>query len=54
MLVSFCANLQQKTRFRSDGKMLIEEIELMIDKYNCRHFRFLDDNVIIDKKDLKS
>ena len=46
---AFCANLQQKTRFRS-AENVIEEIELMIDKYNCRHFRFLDDNVIIDKK----
>jgi radical SAM superfamily enzyme YgiQ (UPF0313 family) len=46
---SFCANMQQKTRFRSADNV-IEEIELMMDKYNCRHFRFLDDNAIIDKK----
>jgi len=46
---SFCANMQQKTRFRSADNV-VEEIELMMDKYNCRHFRFLDDNAIIDKK----
>jgi len=46
---AFCANVVQKTRFRS-AENVIEEIELMKDKYGCRHFRFLDDNAIIDKK----
>ena len=46
---AFCANIQQKTRFRSADNV-VEEIELMMDKYGCRHFRFLDDNAIIDKK----
>jgi anaerobic magnesium-protoporphyrin IX monomethyl ester cyclase len=46
---AFCANVVQKTRFRSADNV-VEEIELMMDKYNCRHFRFLDDNAIIDKK----
>jgi len=46
---AFCANVVQKTRFRSADNV-VEEIELMMDKYGCRHFRFLDDNAIIDKK----
>ncbi len=46
---AFCANLQQKTRFRS-AENIVEEIKLMIDKYGVKHFRFLDDNIIIDKK----
>ncbi len=49
---AFCANLQQKTRFRS-AENVVEEMELMMDKYGCRHFRFLDDNAIIDKKRFK-
>ena len=46
---AFCANLQQKTRFRS-AENIVEEVKLMIDKYGVKHFRFLDDNIIIDKK----
>jgi magnesium-protoporphyrin IX monomethyl ester (oxidative) cyclase len=46
---AFCANLQQKKRFRS-AENIVEEVKLMIDKYGVKHFRFLDDNIIIDKK----
>ena len=46
---AFCANLQQKTRFRS-AENIVEEVKLMIDKYGVKHFRVLDDNIIIDKK----
>ena len=45
---AFCANLQQKTRFRS-AENIVEEIVHMKEKYGVRNFRFLDDNIIIDK-----
>jgi len=45
---AFCANLPQPVRFRS-VENVIKEIKEIIDKYNCRHFRFLDDNFINNK-----
>ena len=44
---AFCANLQQKTRFRS-AENIVEEIVHMKEKYGVRNFRFLDDNIIIE------
>lgn len=49
---AFCANIQQKTRFRSPEN-IVEEITLMKEKYGVRNFRFLDDNIIMDKKRFK-
>jgi radical SAM superfamily enzyme YgiQ (UPF0313 family) len=49
---AFCANLQQKTRFRS-AENIVEEIVHMKEKYGVRNFRFLDDNIIIDKERFK-
>jgi radical SAM superfamily enzyme YgiQ (UPF0313 family) len=49
---AFCANIQQKTRFRSPEN-IVEEITLMKEKYGVSNFRFLDDNIIMDKKRFK-
>jgi radical SAM superfamily enzyme YgiQ (UPF0313 family) len=49
---AFCANIPQKVRFRSVDN-IINEIELVINKYDCRNFRFIDDNFITNKNRLK-
>ena len=46
---AFCANMQQATRFRS-AENVVEEIVHMKEKYGVRNFRFLDDNIIINKR----
>lgn len=44
---SFCANIPQKVRYRTPEN-IIKEIENIITDYNCYHFRFLDDNFIMN------
>jgi radical SAM superfamily enzyme YgiQ (UPF0313 family) len=48
---SFCSNIPQKVRFRSADNV-IEEIKLIISEYDCRNFRFIDDNFIMNEKRL--
>ncbi len=45
---SFCANVPSKIRYRTSPDILYE-IEMIQDMYDCNHFRFLDDNFIVDK-----
>jgi radical SAM superfamily enzyme YgiQ (UPF0313 family) len=47
---AFCANMPQKVRFRSISD-IVNEIEIIIDTYGCKNFRFIDDNFIM-RKDL--
>jgi radical SAM superfamily enzyme YgiQ (UPF0313 family) len=46
-----CANIPQKVRFRSADN-IIEEIKLIINEYDCKNFRFIDDNFIMNEKRL--
>jgi len=39
---AFCANWDRKLRFRSIPNV-VEEVELCIEKYNCRRFKIIDD-----------
>ena len=45
---SFCANVPQPVRFRS-AENIVEEIKEVINKYDCKHFRFIDDNFMLNK-----
>jgi len=49
---AFCSNMPSKIRFRNPDNM-IKEINEIIDRYGCRHFRFLDDNFVLNKARLK-
>lgn len=47
---SFCANvLPQKVRFRSPENF-VNEIKFLQDRYDCHHFRFVDDNFTLNKQ----
>ena len=46
---AFCANIPHKVRYRS-VENIIEEMDLLINKYNCYNFRFIDDNFLMNKK----
>lgn len=48
----FCANLPIPVRFRSPENF-VNEIERIVEDYGCKHFRFLDDNFIQNKKRLE-
>jgi radical SAM superfamily enzyme YgiQ (UPF0313 family) len=49
---AFCANISQAPRYRSP-KNVIEEIKYLIDNYNCKHYRFIDDHLTQNKKRLE-
>jgi len=45
---AFCANVPQPIRFRS-VENIIGELKNIIEDYNCKNFRFLDDNFTLNK-----
>ena len=49
----FCANLPQKVRYRSAGNV-VKEIEFLIKEYNCRSYKFMDDNIVSNKEFLRN
>ncbi len=50
---AFCANLPQKVRYRS-SENFIAEIKQIVRDYNCRSFKFLDDNFLVNLNHVKS
>lgn len=48
---AFCANIPQKVRYRSPENV-VEELNRIVSEYKCNHFRFLDDNFIMNKNRL--
>jgi len=50
---SFCANIPRKVLLRDHGD-IASEIEELQKTYNCNHFRFLDDNLLLNKKWLRN
>jgi radical SAM superfamily enzyme YgiQ (UPF0313 family) len=48
---AFCANIPQKIRYRSPENV-VDELKHIVSAYECNHFRFLDDNFIMNKKRL--
>jgi len=54
-LCTFCINVvtdNRKYRFKSARKV-VEELEVLISKYNISHFKILDDNFFVSKKRVK-
>jgi radical SAM superfamily enzyme YgiQ (UPF0313 family) len=54
-LCTFCINVvtdNRKYRFKSARKV-VEELEVLINKYNISHFKILDDNFFVSKKRVK-
>lgn len=45
---AFCANIPQPVRFRKP-EPFVSEIKYLRDRYDCHHFRFLDDTFTLDK-----
>jgi len=45
---AFCANIPQPVRFR-EPEPFVSEIKYLQDRYDCHHFRFLDDTFTLNK-----
>jgi radical SAM superfamily enzyme YgiQ (UPF0313 family) len=49
---AFCANIPQKVRYRSTENF-IAEVKHLISEYNCKNYKFIDDNFLVNDKHVR-